>query len=224
MILRRVEEGWGSLPAGRMPTKNNKIRETMFARADPVIFRGVAFALAVGVAGSDMLMAGAWWAILAAGAPVVAACFLFPATAPKDDFRKNALMALDAIRSSPVGLRVAFVIILILACSVLDFYGRFELGRQFNIFLIPIFLASLLFGLPLAILTWLLAFLAVYFCVIPPKYSLVIAQPKEFAELIKTGAAINISEPEAHLSENLYNHPSGTIQSASVCTMSLPVA
>jgi K+-sensing histidine kinase KdpD len=166
-----------------MLPKTQDLRETLFARADPVVFRIAAYIAAIGVAGSDMLLAGAWWAILAVTGLVAAACFIFPARAPQDEFRKKILAALRIVRFSCVWMRLGCAIFLILIVSVLDYYVRFELGREFNIFLLPIFLVSLLFGLPLAILTWLLSFIVVYFNVIPPRYSFEITELKEFAEL-----------------------------------------
>jgi K+-sensing histidine kinase KdpD len=70
--------------------------------------------------------------------------------------------------------------------AALDYYasGFNRLGREFNIFLVPIFLSSLLFGLPLGILTWLLSFVTAYYCLIPPKYSFGIYSPKDLANLI----------------------------------------
>jgi K+-sensing histidine kinase KdpD len=167
-----------------MLPKNKNIRETLFTRTDPVVFRIAAYIVAIGVAGSDMLLEGASWAILAAAGLVAAACFIFPARAPEDEFRKKILATLRFVRFSSVWMRLGCAIFLILIVSVLDYYGRFELGREFNIFLLPIFLASLLFGLPLAILTWLLSFIVVYFIVIPPRYSFEISELKEFAELV----------------------------------------
>ncbi len=166
-----------------MLPKTQDIRETLFARADPVVFRIAAYVAAIGVAGSDMLLAGAWWTILAVTGLVAAACFIFPARAPQNEFRKKILAALRLVRFSSVWMRLGCAVFLILIVSVLDYYVRFELGREFNIFLLPIFLVSLLFGLPLAILTWLLSFIVVYFSVIPPRYSFEISELKEFAEL-----------------------------------------
>src|SRR6266436_5958601 len=166
-----------------MLPKTQDIRETLFARADPVVFRIAAYVAAIGVAGSDMLLAGTWWTILAVTGLVAAACFIFPARAPQNEFRKKILAALRLVRFSSVWMRLGCAVFLILIVSVLDYYVRFELGREFNIFLLPIFLVSLLFGLPLAILTWLLSFIVVYFSVIPPRYSFEISELKEFAEL-----------------------------------------
>ena len=79
----------------------------------------------------------------------------------------------------------ACAVLAIVAASALDEQvGGSILGRGFNIYLIPIFLASFFFGLPLAILTWLLSFLTAYFCLIPPRYSFEIGGLKDFGDLM----------------------------------------
>lgn len=168
-----------------MPSKIEKIRETMFSRPDPVIFRGLAYIAAIGIVGTDHLLGGAWWTILAAIALVAATSFILPVKRPKNRIRNGILETLHTIRYSSWWTRLACATLMVVGVSALGHYvGGFRLGREFNIYLIPIFLTSFMFGFPLAILIWLFSFVAVYYYVIPPDDSFALNSVKDFADLI----------------------------------------
>ena len=157
----------------------------MFTRPNPLLFRGAAYVLALGVVGTDKLLGGSWLAFLAALLLVGATSLTLPMRATKNSFHKKSLAALQTIRFSPWWLRLACAVLAIVAASALDQQiGGSMLGRGFNIYLISVFLVSFFFGLPLAILTWLLSFLTAYFCLIPPRYSFEIGTLKDFGDLM----------------------------------------
>jgi K+-sensing histidine kinase KdpD len=166
-----------------MASKIKKIRDSMDSRPDPLMFRGMAYVAAVGVVGTDLLLGARLWSVLGATLLIATASFIFPIRTPNDNFRKKTLVTLRAIRQSSWWVRFAVMALMTIGVSVFDSYLDLKLGRHFNMFLIPIFLVSLLFGLPLAILSWLLSVLAVYYCVIPPKNSFELGSLKDFADL-----------------------------------------
>jgi hypothetical protein len=175
----------GAILVGAVLNKIHKISETMFTRPNPLIFRGAAYVLALCVLGTDELLGGTWIAFLAGLLLVGAATLVLPMRVPKNNFQKTILAVLQSFRFSPWGFRLGCAVLAIVAASVLnEQIGGSVLGRGFNIYLIPIFLVSFFFGLPFAILTWLLSLLTAYFCLIPPKYSLEIGALKDFADLM----------------------------------------
>jgi K+-sensing histidine kinase KdpD len=165
--------------------KINKISETMSARPNPLMFRGAAYILALCVVGTDKLLGGSWFAFLVALLLVGATSFILPMGAPKNDRRKKILAAMQTLRFSSWRFRLGCAILAIVGASALnEQFGGSILGRGFNIYLIPIFLVSLFFGLPLALLTWLLSFVTAYFLLIPPRYSFEIGSLKDFQDLM----------------------------------------
>ena len=163
----------------------DKITDTIFLRPKPLIFRGAACVLALCVATTDRFLGGSWFAVLLALLLVGVTTFVLPASAPKTVLRKEILALLRWLRISRWGFQLSFAILMISAAVFLDIQlGGITLGPEFNIYLIPVFLASLFFGVPLALLTWLLCFLAVYFCLIPPRYSFEILSLGDFRDLM----------------------------------------
>jgi hypothetical protein len=166
-----------------MPSKTEKIRDTMFSHANPVIFRSAAYLAAIGVVGTDNLLGGGRWAILVAISLVAATNFILPVAPPEDNLRNGILTALHMIRCRPWRTRLACAILMVVGVSALDYYvGGSILGREFNLYLIPIFLTSLLFGFPLAILTWLFSFLTVCYLAILSRISFFSLE--DFADLV----------------------------------------
>jgi len=169
-----------------MPLQIEELLVRMRERPDPRIFRSIAYVTAFGIVGTDKLLGGTWWAIPATAILLLVASFIFPARPPKDRLRKKILVMLHAARDSSFRIRFACTVLMVVGVSALDHYlVGIDIGREFNLYLIPIFVASQLFGLPLAILTWLLSLLAVYYCVIPPRYSLEIGSVKDLETLIE---------------------------------------
>ena len=156
----------------------------MFTRPRPLIFRGAAYILALSVVGMDNSLGGSWFAFPVALLIVGAASLTLPLKAPKNKFHQQLLAALQKFRLSPWVFRFACAVLAIVGASALNQIGGSIVGRGFNIYLVPIFLVSFFFGLPLAILTWLLSFLMAYFFVIPPKYSFEIGTLKDFGDLV----------------------------------------
>jgi K+-sensing histidine kinase KdpD len=144
----------------------------------------LAAGIAMGAVAVDVGLGGAWWPVLAAAMLVVVTCFVLPAREPDDGFRNGVLAMLRSIRWSPFWIRLCSAVLMVLAVSVLDYLGGFTLGREFNIFLVPIYLAALLLGLPVGLLTWLISLVTVEYCALPPRYSFAIVSLKDFAELI----------------------------------------
>ena len=173
------------MPVGPILGKIDKIRETMFTRPNPVIFRGAAYVLALSVLGTDELLGATWFAFLAGLLLVGAATLILPPGGPKNQLNRKILAVLQSLRLTPWGIRFGYAVLAIVLASVLnEQIGPSVLGRGFNIYLIPIFLVSFFFGLPLAILTWLLSLLTAYFCLIAPKYSFEIRELKDFGDLM----------------------------------------
>jgi hypothetical protein len=165
--------------------KIEEIRDTMYRRLDPTVARSIAYFVTAIVVIVDKYLGGSWWAAGIALVLVTAACWAFPIERPGGSFRIGVLRLLRAIRRWSVGSRIAWVVFGIAAVSARDFYvGGLELGKGYNLYLLVIFLSSLLFGLPLAVLTWLLSFLAAYYCLLPPRYSFDISTLKDFADLM----------------------------------------
>ena len=168
-----------------MPIEPKTIRDTMFERPDPVMFRSAAVILTAVVAGTNLWLGGSWRGFLVAILLVAVSCFILPANDPIDSARRGISVGIYRVKSWPGWVRICCAMIMVAGIAVLDFMAHgLELGREFNLFLLPIFLSSLLFGLPVAILTWFISFLTTYFCLIPPKYSFEISSLKDFAGLL----------------------------------------
>ena len=168
-----------------MPIEPKTIRDTMFARPDPAVFRGLAYILAAAVGLVDLALGGTWLGLLAGVGRVAVASLLLPTSIPKDDALGRLSIAIYNSLYWPVWARLGCVSLAVAGIATLDFsFDGLALGREFNLFLIPVFLSSLLFGMPLAIVTWLLSFITAYFCLIPPRYSFELGSPKDFTELV----------------------------------------
>jgi K+-sensing histidine kinase KdpD len=110
--------------------------------------------------------------------------FIFPAAAPKGKLHQGIIAMLGRIQP-PWWMGGTCAALMVAGISALDYFaGGLRVGGEFNLHLIPIFLASLLFGLPVGIVTWLFSFLAVYFSVISPRDSFAIGSLKDFADMI----------------------------------------
>ncbi len=75
---------------------------------------------------------------------------------------------LQVAHAWPLWLRLGCGVLFVLAGSLLASSTRLPVGSEFNLYLVPIFLSSLLFGLPVAVATWLLSFAVAYYYLIPP--------------------------------------------------------
>lgn len=173
------------VPNTQMPEKIDKIRDTMYARSNPVIFRGASYVAAISVAGANYSLGGSWWKVPAAILLVATLSFVLPASVPKDRFRRGISAALDRILFWPWWVRFVCAILMVAGVVAFDYLaGELPLGRAFNLYLLPIFCCSMLFGFPLAILIWLLSIIVVYFFVIPPEYSFELGSLKDFSDLM----------------------------------------
>ncbi|SDJ64756.1 MULTISPECIES: DUF4118 domain-containing protein [Bradyrhizobium] len=157
----------------------------MFSAPDPLIFRSLAYILAAAVVGSEKILGGTALALFATIISVMVGGYLFPANRPRNNLRKAIYGRLSRISSIRWRRRLVWAILMIAGVAFLNGYvGGDSLGLEYSFFLIAIFIASLLFGMPIAIAAWLLSFLLVYYFVVPPKSSFEIGSIKEFADLI----------------------------------------
>ena len=164
-----------------MAIQSDQIRETLFVGADAKSFRPIALVAAFAVVATNWLLGGRWLRILIGLGVVASTCLILPARLPSDRIRLTIMRILRAAYAWPLWLRLGCGVLLILAVSVLTNSTRLPVGSEFNLYLVPIFLSSLLFGLPVAVATWLLSFSVAYYYLIPPKYSFEVLSLKDFA-------------------------------------------
>ncbi len=164
--------------------QSEPLRATLSSRPNPLVFRGLAACIAMGAIAVNLGLQDIWRPVLAAAMLVAVTCVVLPAKEPNDAFRNGLLTSLRSIRQSRFWMRLCGAVLMVLVVSLLDYFEAFTLGRVFNIFLVPIYLASLLLGLPVALLTWLISLVVVEYCAIPPRYGFAIVSLKDFAELI----------------------------------------
>jgi K+-sensing histidine kinase KdpD len=103
----------------------------------------------------------------------------------KNSFVNQWLTKIRPIHSLPLPVRFVCVVLLVGVDVAIDIYsGGFNLGREFNLYLIPIFSSSLLFGAGITVWAWLFCLLAVYYLDIPPRYSFAIASVQDILHLL----------------------------------------
>ena len=157
----------------------------MLSRPDPLIFRSAAFAMAVAVVGVDKVLGNTFLASLATITAVIVGSFIFPARSPRNKLRRVIHERLIRIGWERWYKRLVLATGMMVGAAVLNNYVAGDLlGQEYSLFLIVVFLASLLLGMQIAIVVWLLSFLWVYYSVVPPKNSFEIGSVKDFADLI----------------------------------------
>lgn len=164
-----------------MAIQSDQIRETLFVGADARSFRPIALVAAFAVVATNWLLGGRWLSILIGLGVVAATCLILPARLPSDRVRLTIMRILQVAHAWPLWLRLGCGVLFVLAGSLLASSTRLPVGSEFNLYLVPIFLSSLLFGLPVAVATWLLSFAVAYYYLIPPQYSFQILSLKDFA-------------------------------------------
>lgn len=100
-------------------------------------------------------------------------------------FIRQCMAKLRSIQSLPRPIRFALGLLLVAGDVALDIHSNgFSLGRGFNIYLVPIFFSSLLFGSEITIATWAFSLLAIFYIDVPPRYSFSVGGVKEIIDLL----------------------------------------
>lgn len=139
-----------------------------------LIMRNAAYLAAIAVLGVTKLMGGTWTAFL-----IGIALTDLSYRALLWDFSRYGVLDWRSIRRQiqSLSLPVRFILALLFVGFDVwaDIYtGDYELGREFNLYLIPIFFSSLLFGTRVTAATCVLCWLAVCYYDIEPRYSFAI--------------------------------------------------
>jgi K+-sensing histidine kinase KdpD len=156
-----------------------------FESLNPSSFRAVAFFSSLMILGINKLIGGSWRGLLINGLAICVVTFLLPARRPQNLLRLKILAAFRAAHRTarPVKI-ICFVSTAGVVVALQYLAGGFPAGRGFNLFLVPIFVSSLLFGLRTALAAWPFAVLLAYYCIVPPYFSFRLEDPLHFADLI----------------------------------------
>lgn len=150
-----------------------------------LILRPLAYACMLLVVGVTKVLGGSWVAFALGIMVVGAASLLLPTDKPQDSYRIIALTWLRTIRSWRWPYRVACSVVLAGCVTAVDAHvGGANLGRGFNVSLIPVFFSSLFFGASVTFVTSVLVLLAVDYFVIPPQNSFAIVSFQDAADLL----------------------------------------
>jgi hypothetical protein len=167
-----------------MATDRTRVHHIAFERLDAKPFRVLAFLAPMSLAGINKFLGGSWWAFPIAFAIVFAGAIALPSRFPKSGWRRELLLALCRARTWPWRMQIVAAVFVLAGTVALDYYwSGASLGRSFNLFLMPIIVSGLLFGLTISLAVWLVSIPIVLFCVIPPEYSLNISDLKDVAIL-----------------------------------------
>jgi K+-sensing histidine kinase KdpD len=162
-----------------------KILQTLDASPDPIKFRMAAQLIAFAIPCTDKYLGGTWWSLLVALIMIGIVSFVYPIDPPRDRIRRLALARLNRIREWSFFGRLTWALLGVGAATVLAAHvSDPQIGKEFDIFLIPMFLVSFLFGLQISIVTWVVSAFAFYYFVIPPKDSFWIYSLSDFANLL----------------------------------------
>jgi K+-sensing histidine kinase KdpD len=168
-----------------MTSDYEKTLASSFTKLDPAVYRSIALIAAIAVAAINMTFGGTWQAVLVVGVIVCLLIVLLPANAPRNPLHRLALKTLLALRSLPQRAQFAAAISFVGTNIVFSYYEpTFSLGRNFNLFLLPILFASLFFGPRIGAVALLASILAAFYCVIPPQFSFVLNSRRDFAYVI----------------------------------------
>jgi K+-sensing histidine kinase KdpD len=144
-----------------------------------------AYAGALIVLSTTKLLGGSWIGFVAGLIIVHFTYKLLRGNFSTNRFTRACLAILRSAQNWPRPIRFACGFLLVVADVALDIHlNGFSLGRGFNIYLVPIFFSSLLFGSEVTVATWVFSLLAVFYFDIPPRYSLSIAGVKEIVDLL----------------------------------------
>src|SRR5262249_34787344 len=139
----------------------------------------------VAVAAINTIFGGTWQAVGVAGVFVYLLIALLPDKAPLNPLQRMTVKTFRALRSLPQLARFAAAIFFVGAIVIFSYSEpTFNLGRNFNLFLLPILFASLFFGSRIGALALIASILTAFYCVIPPQFSFVLNSRRDFAYVI----------------------------------------
>jgi K+-sensing histidine kinase KdpD len=149
------------------------------------VLRTWSYFAALFVLGATKLLGGSWVGFVIGIVIVHFTYRLLRGDFSKISFVKQWLAAIRLIHSWSLPVRFICVILLVGGNVAADVYfGGFNLGREFNLYLTPIFFSSLFFGGGITVWTWLFCLLAVYYFDIPPRYSFAIDSVQGILHLV----------------------------------------
>jgi len=165
--------------------KPEKLLGTMTSQSDPIVFRLVAAFLTAGSALLDIYLGGSWASVGVAAVLFGLMCFLSPSSMPRRLFHSLIAEKFSSVRRTSLPIQWTAGAASILLVAVLEPHvGPYGLGRQYNLYLLPICIAAFLFDFRIAVLVWFASVLTCYYCAIPPRYSFGLASMKELAEVL----------------------------------------
>jgi K+-sensing histidine kinase KdpD len=137
------------------------------------------------VVGVTKSLGGSWIAVLLGVLIVITSSWILPSDLPQNQAGNKVLVIFSAIRTLPWLTRFACGVLLVIGIAELDRHvDGFNLGRRFNVYLIPIFLSSLLLGPSVTFVLGIMCLLAVDYLVIPPFDSFAIDTMRDFVHLV----------------------------------------
>lgn len=144
----------------------------------------MAFGLAIAVMAETGRLGGTWIGFGVGLAFVLAVYWLLKGNLPEQ--ARSRISGVLRLRGKPVPVRVAWAaLVLAIAIAVdVQWGGKYELGRAFKLYFVPIFVSSLCFGTRITLGVTLCALAAINYLHVPPIYSLSVSSWEEAKDML----------------------------------------